>query len=86
MSIEKAVWRLTGEIADWLDVDAGHLTVGARADVAVIDPEGLTSALEDHVEAVMPEFGDYTQERQALFKHLTLEKALRRVEAREPKP
>ena len=28
MPIEKAVWRLTGEIADWLDVDAGHLRVG----------------------------------------------------------
>ena len=24
-----------------------------------VDPEGLTGALEDHVEAVMPEFGDY---------------------------
>jgi N-acyl-D-aspartate/D-glutamate deacylase len=59
LAIEKAVWRLTGEIADWLDIDAGHLTVGARADVAVIDPEGLDGALEDYVEAAMPEFGDY---------------------------
>jgi N-acyl-D-aspartate/D-glutamate deacylase len=59
LSIEKAVWRLTGEIADWLDLDAGRLTEGARADVAIVDPEGLTDALEDHVEAVMPEFGDY---------------------------
>ena len=59
LSIEKAVWRLTGEIADWLNLDAGRLTEGARADVAIVDPEGLTDALEDHVEAVMPEFGDY---------------------------
>jgi N-acyl-D-aspartate/D-glutamate deacylase len=59
MSIEKAVWRLTGEIADWLDLDAGRLTLKARADVAIIDPEGLNDALEDHVEATMPEFGDY---------------------------
>ncbi|HMJ55929.1 MAG TPA: hypothetical protein VK540_27855 [Polyangiaceae bacterium] len=59
LSIEKAVWRLTGEIADWLDLDAGRLTEGARADVAIVDPEGLTDALEDHVEAIMPEFGDY---------------------------
>jgi N-acyl-D-aspartate/D-glutamate deacylase len=59
LSIEKAIWRLTGEIADWLDIDAGRLTVGGRADVAVIDPDGLTDALEDHAEAVMPEFGDY---------------------------
>jgi N-acyl-D-aspartate/D-glutamate deacylase len=59
LSIEQAVWRLTGEIADWLELDAGRLTVGARADVAIIDPEGLTDALEDHAEAAMPEFGDY---------------------------
>ena len=59
LSIEKAVWRLTGEIADWLNLDAGRLTEGARADVAIVDPEGLTDALEDHVEAIMPEFGDY---------------------------
>jgi N-acyl-D-aspartate/D-glutamate deacylase len=59
MSVERAVFRLTGEIADWLDLDAGRLTCGARADVAIIDPLGLTSILEDHVEAVMPEFGDY---------------------------
>jgi N-acyl-D-aspartate/D-glutamate deacylase len=59
LSVEKAVWRLTGEIADWLDLDAGRLTPEARADVAIIDPEGLTDALEDHVEAAMPEFGDY---------------------------
>jgi N-acyl-D-aspartate/D-glutamate deacylase len=59
LSVEKAVWRLTGEIADWLDLDAGRLTQGGRADVVIIDPEGLTDALEDHVEATMPEFGDY---------------------------
>jgi N-acyl-D-aspartate/D-glutamate deacylase len=35
------------------------LTLKARADVAIIDPEGLNDALEDHVEATMPEFGDY---------------------------
>jgi N-acyl-D-aspartate/D-glutamate deacylase len=59
MSTEKAVWRLTGEIAEWLDLDAGRLAPGGRADVAIIDPQGLTSAVEDHVEALMPEFGDY---------------------------
>jgi N-acyl-D-aspartate/D-glutamate deacylase len=59
MPIEKAVWRLTGEIADWLDLDAGHLTRGARADIAIIDPEGLTDALEQRTEAPMPEFGGY---------------------------
>jgi N-acyl-D-aspartate/D-glutamate deacylase len=59
LSIERAIWRLTGEIADWLDIDAGRLTLGGRADVAIIDPQGLDDALADHAEAVMPEFGDY---------------------------
>src|SRR5690606_7063432 len=37
MSPERAVHRLTGEIADFLGIDAGRLAVGARADVAVVD-------------------------------------------------
>ncbi|CAN5197199.1 amidohydrolase family protein [soil metagenome] len=41
MSIERAIHRLTGEIADWLDIEAGHLEKGARADVTVIDPNAL---------------------------------------------
>ncbi len=53
MSIERAVHRLTGEIADWLDVDAGHLRVGDRADVAVIDPEALDARLAAYAEAPM---------------------------------
>jgi N-acyl-D-glutamate deacylase len=53
MPIEKAVWRLTGEIADWLDVDAGHLEPGDRADVVVIDPEALDARLDVYHEAPM---------------------------------
>jgi N-acyl-D-aspartate/D-glutamate deacylase len=46
MPIEKAVWRLSGEIADWLGVDAGHLRAGDRADLVVIDPEALDGRLD----------------------------------------
>lgn len=45
LPLEKAIWKLTGELADWFDLDAGHLAVGARADVAVINPEGLGEQL-----------------------------------------
>jgi N-acyl-D-aspartate/D-glutamate deacylase len=39
MSIERAVRKLSGEIADLLGlVDRGYLRAGAFADVAVIDP------------------------------------------------
>ena len=41
MTVEQAVHRLTGELADWYRIDAGHLRVGDRADLVVIDPERL---------------------------------------------
>lgn len=56
MTVERAVQRLTSEIADWLDIDAGTLDVGRRADVVVVDPKGLTEQLDAVHEAPMPEF------------------------------
>jgi N-acyl-D-aspartate/D-glutamate deacylase len=38
MTRERAVHRLTGELADYLGIDAGHLEVGRRADLVVVDP------------------------------------------------
>ena len=55
--LEKAVWRLTGEIGDWLGVDAGHLRVGDRADVVVVDPTALDERLDAYHEAPMEGFG-----------------------------
>jgi N-acyl-D-aspartate/D-glutamate deacylase len=55
MSVGQAVHRLTAEIADWLDVDAGHIAVGKRADIVVVDPAHL-EAVEDIHYAPMPEF------------------------------
>jgi N-acyl-D-glutamate deacylase len=54
---ERAVWRLTGEIADWLGVDAGHLRPGDRADLVVLDPEALDGRLDAYHEAPMDGFG-----------------------------
>jgi N-acyl-D-aspartate/D-glutamate deacylase len=58
MPIEKAVHRLTGEIADWLGVDAGHVRPGDRADLVVVDPEALDDRLDTYHEAQMEGFGD----------------------------
>ena len=57
MSVERAVHRLTGELADWYHLDAGHLRVGDWADVVVLDPERLDSSLEDYHEAPIGAFG-----------------------------
>ena len=51
MTIEQAVHRLTGELADWYRIDAGHLRVGDRADVVIVDPERLDAALDGYAEA-----------------------------------
>ncbi len=56
MSVEQAVHRLTGELADWYQIDAGHLRVGDRADVVVIDPERLDASLDDYAEEKVDQY------------------------------
>ncbi|TQF67122.1 amidohydrolase family protein [Rhodococcus spelaei] len=56
MSVEQAVHRLTGELADWYDLDAGHLREGDRADVVVIDPAHLDASLDAYAECPVPEY------------------------------
>jgi N-acyl-D-aspartate/D-glutamate deacylase len=57
MTIEHAVHRLTGELADWYRIDAGHLRMGDRADVVVIDPEKLDATLDDYAEEQVEQYG-----------------------------
>ena len=57
MSVEHAVHRLTGELGDWYGIDAGHLRVGSRADVLVLDPERLDASLEEYAEAPVEQYG-----------------------------
>ncbi|MDH6194249.1 N-acyl-D-aspartate/D-glutamate deacylase [Mycobacterium frederiksbergense] len=57
MSIEQAVHRLTGELADWYRIDAGHLRIGDRADVVVIDPERLDDSLDAYAEETVDFYG-----------------------------
>lgn len=48
MSLEKAVWRLTKENADFFNLDAGHLAEGKRADVVVLNPDKLTDDVHQY--------------------------------------
>ncbi len=57
MSTERAVHRLTGELAEWFGVDAGTLTEGDRADFVVIDPAGLGESVDGYHEEEVPFYG-----------------------------
>ena len=58
ISTERAVHRLTGELADWYGIDAGHLRLGDRADLVLIDPEHLDDRLDDYAEAPVPQYAN----------------------------
>ncbi|MHB1138163.1 MAG: N-acyl-D-amino-acid deacylase family protein [Microthrixaceae bacterium] len=49
-----AVHRVTGELADFLGIDAGRLHVGGRADLVVIDPAALDDRVDEVAEVPMP--------------------------------
>lgn len=57
MTVERAVHRLTGELADWYGIDAGHLREGDRADLVIVDPAHLGPALDEVHEAPVEAFG-----------------------------
>lgn len=54
---EQAIHRMTGELADWYQLDAGHLRVGDRADFMVLDPDKLDASLEEYAESAVEQYG-----------------------------
>jgi N-acyl-D-glutamate deacylase len=57
LPLGQAVRKLTGELADWYGIDAGYLRPGDRADLVVVNPEGLDASLDGYHEAPMEMFG-----------------------------
>ncbi|MGV9799333.1 N-acyl-D-amino-acid deacylase family protein [Mycobacterium sp. NPDC003449] len=57
LTAEHAVHRLTGELADWYRIDAGHLRIGDRADLLVLDPERLDDTLDAYAEDTVDHYG-----------------------------
>ena len=57
LPLGEAVRKVTGELADWYGLDAGHLRVGDRADLVVVSPAGLDDSLDGYHEAPMEELG-----------------------------
>jgi len=56
MPAERAVHRLTGEIAGWFGMDAGTIAVGKRADLVVLDADKLAAELDRPEEKPMENF------------------------------
>lgn len=57
MTVERAVHRLTGELAEWYGIDAGHLRVGDRADLVVVNPYRLDGSLDTYAEESVEQYG-----------------------------
>ena len=57
LTLEHAIYKLTGELGDFYNIAAGHLRLGDRADLTVIDPSGLADDPFAYSEAPMAEFG-----------------------------
>ncbi|OBG43992.1 hypothetical protein A5672_00895 [Mycobacterium alsense] len=57
LSTQRAVHRLTGELAEWFGIDAGTLREGDRADFVVIDPAGLNESVDGYHEEAVPFYG-----------------------------
>ncbi|MGW4244372.1 N-acyl-D-amino-acid deacylase family protein [Nocardia sp. NPDC004722] len=57
LTLEHAVRRVTGELADWYGLDAGYLREGDRADLLIVDPDGLDDSLEAYAECPVPTYG-----------------------------
>lgn len=57
LSTQRAVHRLTGELAEWFGIDAGTLRHGDRADFVVIDPAGLDESVDGYHEEEVPFYG-----------------------------
>ncbi|MFI9403246.1 amidohydrolase family protein [Nocardia sp. NPDC052316] len=61
LSLERAVHRLTGELADWYGIDAGHLRAGDRADLVVIDPAYLDDSLDAYAESPVAQYDNLSR-------------------------
>ena len=57
MTMAAAVHKLTKDLSDWFSIDAGFLKEGSRADIVIINPEGLDEKLDEVTEAAMEGFG-----------------------------
>lgn len=61
MPMEKCIWRLSGEQADWFNLDCGYIKQDAVADLLIIDPQKFDNITEEVQEGIIEEFDNYTR-------------------------
>ncbi|TAF02386.1 MAG: D-aminoacylase [Nostocales cyanobacterium] len=54
LSPEAAIYRVTGEPAQWFRLDTGVIKVGAKADIVLLDPLGLNQPISPQVQISDP--------------------------------
>jgi len=59
MTMEKCIWRLSKEQADWFGLDACFLAEGKIADLNIIDPNNLNAVTDKVEEAEIAEFDNF---------------------------
>lgn len=59
MSMEKCIWRLSGEQADWFGLDCGYIAEGKIADINILNPSNFNVIKEEVQEAPIEEFGNF---------------------------
>ena len=59
MTMEKCIWRLSKEQADWLGLDCGYLAEGKPANLNIINPKKLDVVTEDIYTEEIEEFNNY---------------------------
>ncbi|GAA6134116.1 amidohydrolase family protein [Oceaniserpentilla sp. 4NH20-0058] len=57
MTVAQGVNKLTADLADWFGLDAGYIRKGDRADLVIVNPDGLNDDLDAISEAPMERFG-----------------------------
>lgn len=59
MTMEKCIWRLSKEQADWFDLDCGYLAKGKMADLVILDPKHFKNITENVEIEPIKEFDNY---------------------------
>lgn len=59
MTMEKCIWRLSKEQADWFGLDACYIAEGKRADINILNPAHLNNVTDKVEEAIIDEFDGF---------------------------